>query len=248
MQYCAAKSLPFTAATMTLNCVSAALSTLIPKEFSSKLISDLMSKGYKSEAQQIRKINYVVKNVISSDPTKRKSKKTNTERTKRSRFQLHRTTVSKRVTTLAQTILLQKAEYLSSCEYVGIILDEGNNVGGSCPLYVSTISCDAEFNWRVMFIGQAETEGGKTGGSIWQLVKQIFVNVSMEHIYRKIVSVGTDGASVMRSSPKYRGEFVILRYITMRYFSFILIYTCCRSRLSWYDWHIVQCLFKEGPG
>ena len=228
MQYCAAKSLPFTAATMALDCVSAAISSLVPKQFSSESIAELMSKGYKSEAQQLRQINYVAKNVDTggvaagddSGQTKRKSKKINTKRTKRSRFRLHRTNVSKRVNRMAEEILSQKAEYLSSCQYVGLIIDEGNTFTGSCPLYVSTISCDAEFNWRVMFIGQADSAGHKNGESIFELVKQTFVDVGMEHIYKKIVSVGTDGASVMRSSPKYRGEFTIPCYIEIIFIHF----------------------------
>lgn len=110
---------------------------------------------------------------------------------------------------MTSKILKQKAEYLSRCNYVGIILDEGNNFSGSCPLYVSTISCDPEFNWRVMFIGQADCAGRKDGKSIYDLTKQIFIDAGMEAIYKKAVSGGTDGASVMRSTPLYSGELII---------------------------------------
>ena len=106
-----------------------------------------------------------------------------------------------RVTSMGTKVLKQKTEYLSRCRYVGIILDEGNNFSGSCPLYLSTISCDPEFNWRVMFIGQSNTAGRKDGRCIYDLVKQTFVDAGMENIYNEhIVSAGTDGASVMCST------------------------------------------------
>ena len=114
--------------------------------------------------------------------------------------------MARRVSKLGSNILKQKAEYLARCRYVCIIVDEGNNFSGSCPLYLSTISCDPEFNWRVMFIGQANCAGRKDGRSIHDLVKKIFVDAGMEHIYRKqIFSAGTDGASVMRSTWHHSG-------------------------------------------
>ena len=219
VQYCAAKSLPFTAATMALDCVAATINTLIPKQFTTAAIATLMSSGHTQDAKTMRNINYVATSVdvggaVAGDtslPKKRKctptkgsakkkgggSKKKKRLLTTRSRFRLHRTNVAKRVTRMGSKILKQKAEYLSRCRYVGIILDEGNNFSGSCPLYVSTITCDPEFNWRIMFIGQADCAGRKDGRSIHELTKQIFVDAGMEAIYKKTVSAGTDGASVM---------------------------------------------------
>lgn len=217
---------------MALDCVSAAINTLVPSQFSTEAIADLVSKGHRSDAKKMRHINYVVKAVdvggaVAGDtslPQKRKSTPTkgnnNKKKTsgstkkkrqgaRRSRFRLHRTNVAKRVTRMAATILKQKADYLSRCHYVGLILDEGNNFSGSCPLYVSTISCDPEFNWRVMFIGQADSTGRKDGKSIFDMTKQIFIDAGMETVYKKIVSGGTDGAPVMRSTPLYSGESII---------------------------------------
>ena len=57
---------------------------------------------------------------------------------------------------------------------MGLIVDEGNNYRRSCPLYAGVISCDAQFNFRIMFIGQADCEGNKDGESIHRLVKKIF--------------------------------------------------------------------------
>ena len=63
VQYCATKSLPFTAATMALDCVSAAINTLVPKEFSAKAVAQLMANGNKSEAKTIRHLNVVKQSV-----------------------------------------------------------------------------------------------------------------------------------------------------------------------------------------
>ena len=46
-QYCAAKSLPFTAAEMTLDCVSVAFSTLVRSGVNQKWINALEAKGFK---------------------------------------------------------------------------------------------------------------------------------------------------------------------------------------------------------
>lgn len=48
-QYCAAKSLPFTAGEMALDCVSVAFASAIPTAISSKAIANLAANGYKEE-------------------------------------------------------------------------------------------------------------------------------------------------------------------------------------------------------
>ena len=48
-QYCVAKSLPFTAATMALDCVCAAFSTVVKGEISEAAINALDKKGHKFE-------------------------------------------------------------------------------------------------------------------------------------------------------------------------------------------------------
>ena len=93
---------------------------------------------------------------------------------------------------------------------MGVIVDEGNNWKRSCPVYTATISCDPEFHWRIQFVGQDDCEGKKTGESIWELVKDIFIVAGLLAVYMKIVSAGTDGASVMRSSAVYRGKWCII--------------------------------------
>ena len=174
------KSLPFSAAEMTLDCVSAAISTIFPADADTKVINELATskkKSHKRASAMLRTINHVRSHVDTGGSQKRKSSGDNqTVRTKRSRFRLHRTTVSKRVSKLGDEILNQKHEYLLTCPFVGLIVDEGNNFARSCPVYAAVISCDAEFNWRVQFIGQADCEGRKDGAAIFKLVKNIFVD------------------------------------------------------------------------
>ena len=122
VQYCAAKSLPFTAATMALDCVSAAVNTLIRQQFSPACIADLLANGHKSEAKTIRHINYVVQAADTggtmAGAEKRKSTqgksgiKKKIRRHKRSRFRLHRTNVARRVSRLSVKILKDKAAYV----------------------------------------------------------------------------------------------------------------------------------------
>ena len=226
-QYAAAKSLPFTAAQMALDCVSASFSTVfgnVPPN--PKVIAKLMAEGHKEEAKALRKIMFVTEHVDVGGRNKRKAetdvggqkKRTaksakDKPRSKRSRFRLHRTNVVKRIAKMADKVLQEKIKFLLGCKYVGIILDEGNNYKRSCPLYVAVIACDSEFNWRIMFIGQGDTAGKKDGASIHKLVRKIFVDTGMLEVYKKICSGGTDGASVMRSSSEYDGTYFFINII-----------------------------------
>lgn len=132
--------------------------------------------------------------------------KTGEPRQKRSRLRLHRTNVPKRVRKIAARVQTMKAEYLMNCPYVGLIIDEGNNYRRSCPLYAAVISCDSDYNWRIQYVGQADCQGKKTGQSIFELVKQIFVDAGLKEVWDKLMCAATDGASVMRSTADYSGE------------------------------------------
>ena len=211
VQYCAAKSLPFAAAEMTLDCVSAAFATIFPEHVDTKLISDLGAsrrKSHRKASHVLRTINHLRSHVDTGGRVKRRldlDGDKDQERPKRSRFRLHRTTVSKRVTRLADDILKQKRCYLLKCPYLGLIVDEGNNFARSSPVYAAIISCDDEYNWRVQYVGQEDCGGRKTGEDIYNLVKKIFVGQDMMDVWKKICCVGTDGAAVMRSISKYCG-------------------------------------------
>ena len=201
---------------MALDCVSAAMNSMFPEVLSEKAINKLIAEGHQHEGHMLRRVNLIRSHVdngggvTAGTKSKRKAggspKKRAKRRKKRSRFRLHRTNVSKRVRKLADEVLKQKAEYLSNCKFVGLIIDEGNNFARRCPLYAATISCDSEFNFRIQFIGQADCEGRKDGESIYKLVKQIFVDLGLEEVWKRIFCVDTDGASVMRSTQNYSGK------------------------------------------
>lgn len=210
-QYAAAKSLPFTAAQMALDCVSAAFSTTFGNvPLNPKAIATLIQAGHKAEANALRKTMYLTEHVDVGGRQKRKAvSEKKPKRAKRSRFRLHRTNVSRRVAKMANEVLQQKIHFLLGCDYIGLIVDEGNNYSRSCPLYVAVLACDKEFNCRTMFIGQADTAGRKCGESIHALVRKIFVDAGMLEVYEKICAAGTDGASVMRSTSEHTGKIYL---------------------------------------
>ena len=215
-QYCAAKSLPFSAAEMALDVVAAAVNSMFPEGASETTINHLLAEGHRHEANLLRRINIMRSHVdMGGKQTKRKAggstkkgsaKKRVKLRKKRNRFRLHRTSVSKRVRKLGGEILKHKADYLAGCKFVGLIIDEGNTFARRCPIYAATISCDPEFNWRIQYIGQADTEGRKDGESIFKLVKKIFFDLGLQEVWEKLYCVDTDGASVMRSTSQYTGK------------------------------------------
>ena len=164
---------------MALDCVSVAIATIFPEEANTKVVNELSvskNKSHRQVSAMLRQINHLRSHVDTGGAQKRKTSiGKEAERTKRSRFRLHRTTVSKRVSKLGDNILIQKHKYLLTCPYIGLIIDEGNNFARSCPVYAAVISCDSEFNWRVQFIGQEDCEGRKNGEAIYKLVKKNFL-------------------------------------------------------------------------
>ena len=54
----------------------------------------------------------------------------------------------------------------------------------------------------------ADSEGKKSGEAIYNIVKQIFLEAGLKDVWELLVSAGTDGASVMRSTAAYSGEFL----------------------------------------
>ena len=142
VQYCTTKSLPFTVDTMTLNRVSATINTFIPKEFSSKSISDLMSKDYRSQSQKIRKISHV-------DPTtaKWKSKKQNIERTKANGQGFNCTTQPCPIGSphwQKKSYNKSPSIYLLVCTWTSLLMTA--TTSAVVVQYLSTVSCDVEFN------------------------------------------------------------------------------------------------------
>ena len=189
---------------MALDCVSVTLSTIVKDSITATSIANLLSHGHKSEAATMKTLKYV--STHADVGGKRKVDATGNSDRKRCRVRQHRTTISKRVQKISSVIISLKGSYYTQCPFVGVILDEGNNWRRSCPVYVATITCDSQFRWRIQFVGQADCVGRKDGESIFNLVKKIFSDHGWHTVYNQIVSAGTDGASVMRSTTHFRGE------------------------------------------
>ena len=199
-QNVAARSFPFTAGEMALDCVAATLSTITGDKSLKRGAVDLLNRsGMRDEAAAMRNLLITSGYKNSGGPTPTKSP------TKRRRIQLRRGAIKKRIKILGDDVQTLKREFLKACPYITIVIDEGNNWSKECPLYVAVIACTPEFQWRIMFIGQENCSGKKDGHSIHVLVKKIFCDTGMGDIYSKIVSASTDGASVMRSSSEFAG-------------------------------------------
>ncbi len=200
-QNVAARSLPFTAGEMTLDCVSAALCTIAgPDPLSEKAVDVLTQAGLSNEAAAFFKLRYAsgARNPEGPSPKQCKTRK-------RRRLQLRRGAIKKRIKVLGEDAQTLKKKFLTSCPYITIVIDEGNNWGKACPLYLAVIACNVHYEWRIMFIGQADCSGKKDGASIHKLVKGIFARSNMSDVYDKIASASTDGASVMRSTRDFAG-------------------------------------------
>ena len=203
-QHVAARSLPFTAGEMALDCISAALCSVIgDRQIDEKSVDLLVRKGHSEDASVLSRLRYVGGAVkrggLYTDTTEGENS------AKRRRVQLRRGAVKKRVSSLATKVRRLKHEFLKDCVYITLVIDEGNNYSKNCPVYVAVIACSPTFEWRIMYVGQANTSGKKDGRSLHQLVKKVFFDTGMEDIYKKIVSASTDGASVMRSSKDHAG-------------------------------------------
>ena len=127
-----------------MDCVCAALSTIVKDSISQKSITNLFVYGHTAEATTLKNLKYV--STHADVGGKRKAEAPSSSGHKRSRLRQHRTAVAKRVHKLGDEILVKKTDYLESCPFVGVIVNEGNNWKRSCPVYTATISCDPEFH------------------------------------------------------------------------------------------------------
>ena len=178
----------------------------------------------------MRKLQYV-STFVDVGGGRREKRKNNYQteehfsRPKRSRLRLHRTNVARRVRKLATRVRSLKADYLMKCRYIGLMIDEGNNFRRSCPLYAAVITCDDDFYFRIQYIGQADSEGKKNGKAVFEIVRKIFVDADLEEVWKRIMSAGTDGAAVMRSTAAYSGELLTcIPHAPLQVISLILSY------------------------
>ena len=125
--------------------------------------------------------------------------------TTKRRVQMCANTVKARIYDIARSTIVSKSNFLQHTPYPSLIVDEGLTWAKTMPLYVATCACTSSFEWKTMFIGQEDSTGRKDGESIYKMTKKVFVDNNMEDVYKMIICVCTDGASVMRSIRKYAG-------------------------------------------
>lgn len=145
----AARSMPFTAGEMALDCVSAALCSVAGPNFLNPLAIEVLTKaGLTNEAAAFHRLQYVSGSRKAEGPSGGR---------KRRRVQLRRGAIQKRIKILGQEVQELKREFLAKCPYITLIIDEGNNWSKTCPLYVAVLACSAKFECRIMFIGQVSS-------------------------------------------------------------------------------------------
>ena len=193
-QQVASHSLPFTAGVVMADCVCASVSTVVGD-------ADLSPKALKKMNNKFPTQTAVLRRLVNLGATQTVGKKS----TLKMRVQMSAPTVRRRIWDLAQSTLDVKAHFLRHAPYVSCVIDEGNNWSKHCPLYAAAVACTTEFEFKAMFIGQEDCTGKKNAAKIYELTKKIFIDAGMEHVWLKIVSGCTDGASVMRSVRKYAG-------------------------------------------
>ena len=156
-QNVAARSLPFTAGEMALDCVSASVRTIVgEKPLSDEAVKLLSKEGLVHDAAALHRLKYVAGTRNKAGPASPKSPDVNAASPprKRVRVQLRRNSVKRRIKVLGDKVVELKLEFLRKCPFIALIIDEGNNWSKACPLYVAVLACSSTFEWKIMFIGQ----------------------------------------------------------------------------------------------
>jgi len=119
---------------------------------------------------------------------------------------LHRTRVSDHTVVAGKDIEQQKAEKWLRCRHLGIMLDGSTSINmGTAPLLLVLMGCDEETGeWMMMYLGQADETTKKDAQGCYDLVKKV-VDAVDPRLWPKVHFIGTDGASVMRSSKDHAG-------------------------------------------
>ena len=103
---------------------------------------------------------------------------------------------------LSKVCLEKKAEFLKSCSYLSLTGDETDTYSGSAPLAAGLQGCTKDFLWANLFIGQDDVANDKAGMGCFRSLKKIVDEADVD-IFPKIKISTFDGASAMRSTPKY---------------------------------------------
>ena len=187
------KSLPHTAIVASLNCTARALLAVKGEvEMTPNLIYQTRNKVDKQVGTLLMRLQTVTER-----------KKPN-RYSKRCVIRRSRTSLAKRIHILAAQKLAKKVEFLLRCNYLSCTVDESDTFSGSAPMAVHIQGCSSDFGWLNCFIGQQCAADDKSGEGCYKLLKKIVITCD-DRLWPKIVFTVTDGASAMRSTPKYSG-------------------------------------------
>ena len=112
--------------------------------------------------------------------------------------------VADRLVKIGKMTLKKKAEFLKTCPYLSLSADESDTYSFSAPLASALQGCSESFKWANLFMGQVDVAADKTGGGCFQSCRAMLDSIDSE-LFPRIVFLCTDGASAMRSTPKYAG-------------------------------------------
>ena len=112
--------------------------------------------------------------------------------------------VAERMLVIGKQTIQQKAKFLASCPYLSLSADESDTYSFSAPLAAALQGCSRAFQWANLFMGQVDVSEDKTGEGLFKSLL-FFFNKIDPVLFQLIVFSCTDGASAMRSTPKYAG-------------------------------------------
>lgn len=149
-----------------------------------------------------------MKNKVSVDVAEMLTRlKAVTERKKPNKYESRnvlrksRTTLARRLQSLATSKLEKKIKFLESCRYLSCATDEADTFSGSAPLSASLQGCSKDFGWFNSFMGQGCVGDDRSGAGCHRRLKQVVPR----SLWPRICFLVTDGASAMRSTHKYAG-------------------------------------------
>ena len=132
-----------------------------------------------------------------------------------------RTALANRLAVLAKKSRELKVQFLRTCPFLCISVDETDAWSLTAPLAVALQGCDRNFNWGNFYIGQQNVALTKTGLGCFNAAKEVVQSANDEFddefanlpdvedcqssLWELIVFSCTDGASAMRSTPMYAG-------------------------------------------
>ena len=88
---------------------------------------------------------------------------------------LHRTQVSRKITTIGNNVATLKKDFYKDAAYVSIFFDESTTTAMETrPVYCGLIGIKSNFEWLMCFAGQANTAGCETGEVYFNTVKDVF--------------------------------------------------------------------------